>query len=49
LLAAHERTVLSSGAAIGIVTSIWSAKAGVKAFFDAPNTVYHEEEKRNFF
>ncbi len=33
---------------IGLVLSLWSANAGMKAVFDALNIVYDEEEKRSF-
>jgi membrane protein len=39
---------LGFGALLGLATSLWSANAGVKAFFDALNVVYHEQEKRGF-
>ncbi len=32
----------------GLVVSIWSANAAMKAMFDALNVVYEEEEKRSF-
>jgi membrane protein len=48
-LTKNGHAALGWAAALGIVTSIWSANAGVKAFFDALNAVYHENEKRNFF
>src|SRR3712207_175670 len=32
----------------GLVISLWSANAGVKAVFDALNVAYDEEEKRGF-
>jgi membrane protein len=32
----------------GVVVSLWSANAGMKALFDALNVVYGEEEKRSF-
>jgi membrane protein len=35
--------------AISLITSIWSANAGMKAFFDALNVIYGEDEKRGFF
>jgi membrane protein len=35
--------------AIGLATSLWSANAGMKAFFDALNIIYGEVEKRGFF
>jgi membrane protein len=47
-LTSHGATALSWGVALGLVTSLWSANAGVKAFFDALNVVYHEDEKRGF-
>jgi membrane protein len=34
--------------AFGLLVSIWSANAGMKAVFDALNVVYDEEEKRGF-
>ena len=34
--------------AIGLVTSLWSANAGIKALFDALNVVYGETETRGF-
>ncbi|MBJ6123966.1 YihY/virulence factor BrkB family protein [Microvirga splendida] len=33
---------------IGLLISLWSANAGMKAVFDALNIVYDEEEKRSF-
>jgi membrane protein len=33
---------------IGLVISLWSANAGMKAVFDALNIVYDEDEKRSF-
>ncbi len=33
---------------IGLVVSLWSANAGMKAIIDALNIVYEEEEKRSF-
>jgi membrane protein len=39
---------LGFGFLIGLATSLWSANAGVKAFFDALNVVYHERERRSF-
>jgi membrane protein len=34
--------------AIGLVASLWSANAGMKALLDALNIAYDEEEKRSF-
>jgi membrane protein len=40
---------LSFGFIFGLLLSLWSANAGMKAIFDALNIVYDEEEKRGFF
>ncbi len=40
---------LGVGAVVGLLTSIWSANAGVKSLFDALNAVYEERETRSFF
>ena len=47
-LASSGQKALGFGAIVGLLTSLWSANAGVKAFFDALNVVYHEHEKRSF-
>ena len=39
---------LSVGAAIGLLTALWSANAGTKAMFSALNDVYGEREERGF-
>jgi membrane protein len=39
---------LSFGFIFGLVLSLWSANAGMKAVFDALNIVYNEDEKRSF-
>jgi membrane protein len=39
---------LGFGAVVGLLTSLWSANAGMKALFDALNVVYEEKEKRSF-
>ena len=39
---------LGFGFIFGLVLSLWSANAGMKAIFDALNIVYGEEEKRSF-
>lgn len=41
--------VLTWTFALGLVTSIWSANAGIKAMFDALNVAYGLKEKRSFF
>ena len=40
---------LGLGAVVGLLTSLWSANAGVKSLFDALNAVYEERETRSFF
>ena len=47
-LASHSNSKLGLGLAVGLATSLWSANAGIKAFFDALNVVYEEREKRGF-
>ena len=39
---------LSAGAALGLLTALWSANAGTKAMFSALNDVYGEREERGF-
>jgi len=39
---------LGFGFAIGLLTSLWSANAGIKSLFDALNAVYEEKESRTF-
>ena len=39
---------LSVGAAVGLLTALWSANAGTKAMFSALNDVYGERETRGF-
>ncbi|HEY8163901.1 MAG: YihY/virulence factor BrkB family protein [Methylocystis sp.] len=48
-LAAKGGTNLGLASAIGLLVSLWSANAGMKAVFDALNVVYQEREKRGFF
>lgn len=47
-VASNSSGALGFAALIGIVISIWSANAGVKAMFDALNIVLKEDEKRGF-
>jgi membrane protein len=47
-LASSPSQALGIGLVIGLVTSLWSANAGVKSMFDALNVAYHEREKRSF-
>ena len=48
--ASPPRAAARSGFAFfsGLLLSLWSANAGMKAIFDALNIVYEEEEKRSF-
>ena len=39
---------LGLGAAVGLLTSLWSSNAAMKALFDALNVAYEEKEKRSF-
>jgi membrane protein len=48
-LTSTPNQALGFGAIIGLLTSIWSANAGVKSLFDALNAVYGERETRSFF
>lgn len=45
-LAAQGHGALGLTFAISLLTSLWSANAGMKAFFDALNIIYGEREKR---
>jgi membrane protein len=47
-LTSNGQKALGMGAIIGLVTSLWSANAGMKSLFGALNAVYHERERRNF-
>jgi membrane protein len=47
-IASQGGGALSFGFIFGLVLSLWSANAGMKAVFDALNIVYDEEEKRSF-
>jgi len=46
---AQGQGTLSLTFGISLATSLWSANAGMKAFFDALNIIYGEDEKRGFF
>ena len=48
-VASQPSTTLRLGAILGLLISLWSANAGIKALFDALNVVYDEKEKRGFF
>jgi membrane protein len=45
---ATEKNGLGFAFALGLVTSLWSANAGMKALFDALNVAYGEKETRGF-
>lgn len=45
----QKESELGFKAVLGILISIWSANAGMKAMFDALNVAYEEEETRSFF
>jgi membrane protein len=47
-IAAQRDASLTVGLAAGLLVSLWSANAGMKAIFDALNVVYDETEKRGF-
>jgi membrane protein len=48
-VAAQGGAKLGAASIIGLIVSLWSANAGMKAIFDALNVVYQEKEKRGFF
>jgi membrane protein len=48
-LAAQPNSTLGLSMVVGLLISLWSANAGIKALFDALNVVYDEKEKRGFF
>ncbi len=45
-LASQRSATLGAASVIGILTSLWSANAGMKSMFDALNLVYDEKENR---
>jgi membrane protein len=47
-LASAGHKALGFGAFAGILVSLWSASAGIRAIFDALNAVYEEKEARSF-
>jgi membrane protein len=47
-LTEHGSAALGISFAVGLVVSLWSANGGIKAMFDALNTVYEEKEERSF-
>jgi membrane protein len=47
-LTSSPHQALGWGAIIGVLTSLWSANAGMKSLFDALNVVYEKRETRGF-
>jgi membrane protein len=47
-IASQGGGTLGFGFVFGLLISLWSANAGMKAVFDALNIVYDEDEKRSF-
>ena len=47
-LTSSPSKALGLGAVVGLLTSLWSANAGVKSLFDALNSVYEQRETRSF-
>ncbi len=47
-LTAAPSKALGFGAIVGLLTTLWSANAGIKSLFDALNAVYNEKETRSF-
>jgi membrane protein len=48
-LASQDEKALGFAFFGGLLVSLWSVNAAIKALFDALNVVYGEKEKRNFF
>ena len=48
-LASKGGTALGIGFIVGLAVSLWTAKSGISAIFDALNIVYDEKEKRGTF
>jgi membrane protein len=47
-LTSQPAAKLGFGFVFGLLVALWSANGGIKALFDALNTVYEENEKRSF-
>ncbi len=47
-LTSAPHNALGFGAIFGLLTTVWSANAGIKSLFDALNAVYEEKETRSF-
>jgi membrane protein len=48
-LASKASSKLGAGAIFSLLVSIWSASKGSKAFIEATNIIYEEEDRRGFF
>jgi membrane protein len=48
-LSARQEETLSTGAVLGLLLALWSARKGMVALMAALNVAYGEEEKRGFF
>lgn len=48
-LANQQRSTLSTGAIIGFLLALWSARRGMVALITATNVAYNETERRGFF
>jgi membrane protein len=44
----HSNGALGIATVVGLLISLWSANAGMKAIYDGLNVAYREKEKRNF-
>jgi membrane protein len=47
-IASHGKSTLGLTFLVGLVVSLWTANAGLKALFDALNLVHEAEERRGF-
>ena len=47
-LTSAPHNALGFGAIFGLLTTLWSANAGIKSLFDSLNAVYEERETRSF-
>ena len=48
-LAGQQRNTLSTGAVVGFLLALWSARRGMAALITAMNVAYNEHERRGFF
>jgi membrane protein len=47
-LAGQDQATLGIGLVVSVLVALWTANNGMKAFFEALNIAYSEQEKRNF-